>query len=81
VFERRLIEKYIRENGTDPINGERLSEDMLIDIKSEYKELEQVFHFTLFFVLFSLFTRYLLFFNQVFEEKTLDISLRKWRTQ
>ncbi|XP_064620629.1 pre-mRNA-processing factor 19-like [Lineus longissimus] len=34
VFERRLIEKYIRENGTDPINGERLSEDMLIDVKT-----------------------------------------------
>uniref|UniRef100_A0A4W5PPK5 Pre-mRNA-processing factor 19 n=1 Tax=Hucho hucho TaxID=62062 RepID=A0A4W5PPK5_9TELE len=33
VFERRLIEKYIAENGTDPMNGQPLSEDQLIDIK------------------------------------------------
>lgn len=35
VFEKRLIEKYITENGTDPLNGEKLQMDMLIDIKSE----------------------------------------------
>ena len=35
VFEKRLIEKYISENGTDPLNGEKLQMDMLIDIKSE----------------------------------------------
>jgi pre-mRNA-processing factor 19 len=35
VFEKRLIEKYISENGTDPLNGEKLQVDMLIDIKSE----------------------------------------------
>ena len=35
VFERRLIEKYIAENGVDPINGEALAEDQLIDIKGE----------------------------------------------
>ncbi|XP_002734121.1 pre-mRNA-processing factor 19 [Saccoglossus kowalevskii] len=33
IFEKRLIEKYISDNGTDPINGEDLSEDQLIDIK------------------------------------------------
>uniref|UniRef100_A0A8C1MVJ7 Pre-mRNA-processing factor 19 n=1 Tax=Cyprinus carpio TaxID=7962 RepID=A0A8C1MVJ7_CYPCA len=33
VFERRLIEKYIAENGVAPINGQPLSEEQLIDIK------------------------------------------------
>ncbi|XP_037284511.2 pre-mRNA processing factor 19 [Rhipicephalus microplus] len=33
LFERRLISKYIREHGTDPINGQPLTEDMLIDLK------------------------------------------------
>lgn len=33
VYERRLIEKYIAENGTDPINNQPLSEEQLIDIK------------------------------------------------
>ncbi|KAI1888215.1 hypothetical protein AGOR_G00182720 [Albula goreensis] len=33
VFERRLIEKYIAENGADPITGQPLSEEQLIDIK------------------------------------------------
>lgn len=35
VFERRLIEKYVNENGTDPLTGGKLQVDMLIDIKSE----------------------------------------------
>lgn len=35
VFERRLIEKYIAENGVDPINGQPLAEDDLIEIKSK----------------------------------------------
>lgn len=34
VFEKRLIEKYIQENGTDPMNGEKLSVEQLIEIKS-----------------------------------------------
>lgn len=34
MFERRLIEKFVLENGTDPINGEELTEDQLIDLKS-----------------------------------------------
>ena len=33
MFERRLIEAYISENGTDPVNGEDLSTDDLVDLK------------------------------------------------
>ena len=35
VFERRLIEKFLAEHGTDPVTGEPLSDDMIVDIKSE----------------------------------------------
>ena len=35
VFERRLVVQYIEENGTDPINGEPLSVDQLLEIKGE----------------------------------------------
>ena len=34
VYERRLIVKYINENGTDPITGEKLEETDLIAIKA-----------------------------------------------
>lgn len=34
VFERRLIEAYLSENGTDPVNGEELTADDLVDLKS-----------------------------------------------
>jgi len=34
VYERRLIIKYITENGTDPITGEKLEESDLIAIKT-----------------------------------------------
>jgi len=34
VYERRLIIKYITENGTDPITGEKLEESDLIAIKA-----------------------------------------------
>lgn len=34
VYERRLIEKYIQENGRDPISKEPLSTDQLIDVKA-----------------------------------------------
>lgn len=34
VFEKRIIEKYILENGIDPISGKELSVDDLIEIKS-----------------------------------------------
>ncbi|GAB7347135.1 hypothetical protein MBLNU459_g3259t1 [Dothideomycetes sp. NU459] len=33
VFERRLIESYISENGTDPVTGEDLTVDDLVDLK------------------------------------------------
>ncbi|GAB7339192.1 hypothetical protein MBLNU457_5854t1 [Dothideomycetes sp. NU457] len=33
VFEKRLIEQYIRENGTDPVNGEDLSVEDLMELK------------------------------------------------
>jgi len=33
VYDKRLIEKYINDNGTDPMNGEKLSADELIDVK------------------------------------------------
>lgn len=34
VFERRLILKYIAENGTDPTTGEKLEESDLVAIKT-----------------------------------------------
>uniref|UniRef100_A0A914BXV8 Pre-mRNA-processing factor 19 n=1 Tax=Acrobeloides nanus TaxID=290746 RepID=A0A914BXV8_9BILA len=33
VFEKRLITKYLNENGTDPINGQQLTEAQLVEIK------------------------------------------------
>ncbi|KAJ5800099.1 uncharacterized protein N7518_002167 [Penicillium psychrosexuale] len=35
VFEKRLIEAYIAEHGKDPVNGEELTTDDLIDLKSQ----------------------------------------------
>ncbi|XP_074109507.1 pre-mRNA processing factor 19 [Cotesia typhae] len=34
IFEKRLIEKYITENGVDPINGKELTIEQLIEIKA-----------------------------------------------
>jgi pre-mRNA-processing factor 19 len=34
VYERRLILKYITDNGTDPITGEKLDESDLVTIKA-----------------------------------------------
>ncbi|RWS07303.1 pre-mRNA-processing factor 19-like protein [Dinothrombium tinctorium] len=34
VFEKRVICKYIKEHGTDPINGKELTEEMLIEVKT-----------------------------------------------
>ncbi|RZF42704.1 hypothetical protein LSTR_LSTR001499 [Laodelphax striatellus] len=34
IFERRLIEKYIIENGVDPISGKELTVEQLIDVKT-----------------------------------------------
>jgi hypothetical protein len=36
VFEKRLIVKFIQQNGTDPINGEPLTEDDLLEVKGKY---------------------------------------------
>lgn len=35
VFERRLLEKYIAENGTDPITNKELTMDQLIELKGD----------------------------------------------
>lgn len=35
VFEKRLVEAYISEHGKDPVNGEDLTTDDLIDIQSQ----------------------------------------------
>ncbi|CAI7574723.1 unnamed protein product [Penicillium bialowiezense] len=35
VFEKRLIEAYIAEHGKDPVNGEELSAEDLVDVKSQ----------------------------------------------
>lgn len=35
VFEKRLIEAYIAENGKDPVNGEEMTTEDLIDINSQ----------------------------------------------
>ncbi|EZA46855.1 Pre-mRNA-processing factor, partial [Ooceraea biroi] len=34
IFEKRLIEKYVTENGVDPINGKELTVEQLIDVKA-----------------------------------------------
>ena len=36
VFEKRLIEKYLAEHGTDPVTGDPLSDDMIIEIKCKF---------------------------------------------
>lgn len=33
IFEKRLVIKFIEENGVDPINGEKLTKEQLIDLK------------------------------------------------
>ncbi|KAL5046106.1 hypothetical protein BDW71DRAFT_182826 [Aspergillus fruticulosus] len=35
IFEKRLIEAYIAENGKDPVNGEELSTEDLIEVKTQ----------------------------------------------
>jgi pre-mRNA-processing factor 19 len=34
VYERRLVQKYIAENGTDPVTGEKLEESDLVSVKA-----------------------------------------------
>lgn len=36
IFEKRIIEKYILENGCDPISGKEIKIEELIDVKSKY---------------------------------------------
>ena len=36
VFEKRLIEAYIAEHGKDPVTGEELNTDDLIELKSKH---------------------------------------------
>ena len=43
VYERRLILKYITDNGTDPITGERLTEADLVSVKSSESLLTSTF--------------------------------------
>ena len=49
VFERRLIEKYIAENGTDPITGDVLSEEQLIEVKGKL-----TYYILLYIILYSI---------------------------
>lgn len=42
IFERRLVEKYIQENGIDPISGKEISVDELIEIKSKLKNYQVI---------------------------------------
>jgi pre-mRNA-processing factor 19 len=34
VYDRRLVQKYITENGTDPVTGEKLEESDLVSVKA-----------------------------------------------
>jgi pre-mRNA-processing factor 19 len=34
IYERRLVQKYIAENGTDPVTGEKLEESDLVSVKA-----------------------------------------------
>lgn len=34
IFERRLIEKYLSENGSDPVSGEPLTAEQLVEVKA-----------------------------------------------
>lgn len=38
IFEKRIIEKYVMENGCDPINGKDLKVEDLIEIKSKFSD-------------------------------------------
>lgn len=38
IFERRIIEKYIIENGCDPISGKDMRSEELIEVKGKLNE-------------------------------------------
>lgn len=44
IFERRVIEKYINENGVDPITGKELTVEQLIDVKSTFVLVHKIIH-------------------------------------
>ena len=52
IYERRLIEKYLLDNGTDPMTGDKLSTDMLIDVKSKSKVIVFFSRFVLGIIVF-----------------------------
>lgn len=58
IFEKRLIVKYINENGTDPFSNEKLT-------------VEQVAHFPFYYVFLYIFRRVVVFSNKA--EKILKI--------
>jgi U-box domain len=39
IFEKRLIEKFLQENGVDPITGKDMTPEELIEIKSSIRSL------------------------------------------
>lgn len=45
IFEKRIIEKYIQENGVDPISGKELTMEDLIEIKSELSPISIIKQF------------------------------------
>lgn len=53
VYEKRLILKYITENGTDPMNNQALTAEQLVEIKSElflYLIYQQPFNMINYFI-------------------------------
>lgn len=52
VFEKRAIEKYILENGCDPITKDEMTVADLIEIKSEFLEMDYNYKLTQFIILF-----------------------------
>ena len=53
VFERRLIVKFIQQNGSDPINGEPLTEDDLLEIKGSFRWSHKVCSYLMHTILFQ----------------------------
>lgn len=46
IFERRIIEKYLIENGCDPITGKEMKVEELIEVKGKvYSIFAQLFSF------------------------------------